>query len=146
MQKKRWVYPSLNKSREIHHWGFKFTLPCSRWFSCKRGFLFPGVQKGVEERTGSLGHLVVWEDEEPGRWVSDNESSTSSSWHKATSPYLWCFGLADSQSLSEVGIHSIIGFPLSLGRLDPVCNDLDYEVRGNIANCQRFIHTKLGNN
>lgn len=31
----------------------------------------------MEGRTGSLGHLVVWEDEEPGRWVSDNDSSAS---------------------------------------------------------------------
>lgn len=35
------------------------------------------------------------------------------------------FGLADPQSFSEVGIHGVVGLPLSLGRLDPVGNDLD---------------------
>ncbi|RUS91447.1 hypothetical protein EGW08_000771, partial [Elysia chlorotica] len=32
---------------------------------------------------------------------------------------LWCFGLTDAEGLSEVCIHSIVSFALSLGRLDP---------------------------
>lgn len=61
---------------------------------------------------------------------------------KATCPYLGCFGLANSQGFPEVSIYSIIGFPFSLGRLDPVGNDLDYAGRGNIGNSQ----TMSGNN
>lgn len=49
--------------------------------------------------------------------------------YKAICPYLGCFGLTDSQSFSEVGIHSIIGFPLSLGWLNPVGNDLSEEAK-----------------
>lgn len=101
----------------------------------------------MEGRTGSLEHLVAWEDEEPGRCVSESESSTSSSRQETQSdrPYLGCFRLADSQSFPEVGIYSVIGFPFSLGRLDPVGNDLDYEVGRNINNSQSLVHTKLGN-
>lgn len=32
---------------------------------------------------------------------------------------LWCFRLANSQHLSEVSIHSIVSFTLSLGWLNP---------------------------
>lgn len=38
--------------------------------------------------------------------------------------YFWCFGLADSEGFSEVGVHGVIGLPLSLGGLDPVGDDL----------------------
>lgn len=58
--------------------GSRVPLPCSQWSFCRREFLSPGVQKDVEERTGSLGHLAAWEDEEPKRGDSDNESSTLS--------------------------------------------------------------------
>lgn len=37
------------------------------------------------------------------------------------------FGLADPQSFSEVGVHGVVGLPFSLGRLDPVGNNLDRE-------------------
>lgn len=48
---------------------------------------------------------------------------------RVSSPYLGCFGLTDSQSFSEIGIHGIIGFPFSLGWLDPVGNDLNEEAK-----------------
>lgn len=54
-------------------------------------------------------------------------------------PYLGCFGLADSQSFSEVGIYSVISFPFSLGWLDPVGNNLDCKVRGSKVRSQRLI-------
>lgn len=74
MQSKR----SESMSSNTPTLGSKVTLPCSQWSFCRRGFLSPGVQKDEEERTGSLGHLAAWEDEEPKRRDSDNESSTLS--------------------------------------------------------------------
>lgn len=40
---------------------------------------------------------------------------------------LRCFGLADPQSFSKVGVHGVVGLPFSLGRLDPVGDDLNNE-------------------
>lgn len=62
--------------------------------------------------------------------------------YKEIHPYLGCFGLTDSQSFSKVGIHCIIGFPFSLGWLDPIGNHLDEEARGNKVNIQRFISSE----
>lgn len=139
---------------KTHQRGRGFALPCSRWFFCRRGFLSPGARRDAEGRTGSLGHLVAWEDEEPGRWVSDNDSSSIAAnqhppdgQHQATCAYLGCFGLADSQGFPEVGVDSVIGFPLSLGRLDPVGNDLDYwRKRERRRQSKVYSHTNFGRN
>lgn len=40
-------------------------LPCNQLFSCSRESLFPTVQTGEEERTGSPVHLAVLEAVEP---------------------------------------------------------------------------------
>lgn len=43
----------------------EFQSPCTQWFSCNTGFLFPVIQINVEERTGNPEHLVVLEVEVP---------------------------------------------------------------------------------
>lgn len=79
----------------------------------------------MEGRTESPGHLVAWGAEEPGKdKLVRTRTLLLSEPLSLTWSYLWSLGLTDSESLSEIGIHSIVGFPFSLRWFDPVGDDL----------------------
>lgn len=96
----------------------------------------------MEGRTGSLGHLAAWGDEAPvkNRVVIISAALMLRVWsvHRKVT-YLRGFRLTDSQSFSEISIHSIIGFPFSLRRFDPVGDDL----RGKKNNHKNLIWGNL---
>lgn len=54
-----------------------------------------------------------------GTFLWGLSAGTVSFWKE--SPYLGCFWLTDSKSLSEVSIHSVVGFSFSFGWFNPLC-------------------------
>lgn len=124
-----------------------FYVPCILSSFCNTEFPFPEARKDVAGRTGSLGHLAAWEDEAP---VKDTVVIISAAlmhcvcvWSvKRKMTYLRGFRLTDSQSFSEISIHSIIGFPFPLRRLDPVGDDL----RGKKNNKHLIVLRKFASN